>query len=157
MWQHVAGHLYIVYGVGRLVLRVILLAAFVAVLAGIGSLDSFDAFGVNAYLNHFRQKQEPPVHLTVKGPYGIVRHPFYASGIVALWVTPALSIDRLLLNVLFTGWIVLGASLEERDLLADFGGDYARYRESVPMFVPRLWIRKAKAETVKAGSRNRAA
>jgi protein-S-isoprenylcysteine O-methyltransferase Ste14 len=67
----------------------------------------------------------------VKGPYGTVRHRFYAFAIAALWATPALSVDRLLLNVLFTGWILFGASLEERDLLADFGEDYAHYRESV--------------------------
>ena len=76
---------------------------------------------------------------TVKGPYRYLRHPFYAFSIVALWAIPSLSVDRLLFNVLFTGWIVLGAALEERDLLAQFGDDYARYRQTVPMLVPRPW------------------
>lgn len=49
LWQHAGGHLYIVYGVGRWVLRTILLLAFVGVLWGIGSLERFDAFGANAY------------------------------------------------------------------------------------------------------------
>jgi methanethiol S-methyltransferase len=146
LWQQVAGPLYIVLGVGRWVLRITLLLAFVGVLWGIGSLERFDAFGVDTYLNHVRQRRAPPEHLTVRGPYGLVRHPFYAFGIVALWATPVLSVDRLLLNVLFTGWILLGARHEERDLLADFGEDYARYRESVPMFFPRIWKTRTKAE-----------
>jgi methanethiol S-methyltransferase len=157
LWQHAGGYLYAVYGAGRWVLRIILLLAFVGVLWGIRSLERFDAFGANAYLNHLRQRQVPPGHLTVKGPYGLVRHPFYAFGIVALWATPALSVDRLLLNVLFTGWILLGASLEERDLHADFGEEYAHYRESVPMFVPRLSKTRTKAERATRASGNRAA
>ena len=67
----------------------------------------------------------------------MVRHPFYFLGIVALWASPTLSLDRLLLNVLFTAWIVFGATLEERDLLAQFGEDYKLYQRAVPMFVPR--------------------
>ncbi len=39
----------------------------------------------------------------------------------------------------------LGASLEERDLLAEFGEDYARYCKTVPMLVPRLWSQRKKA------------
>ncbi len=156
-WQHAAGNVYTVHGVGRWVLRITLLLAFVGVLWGIGSLERFDVFGVDAYLNHLRQRQEPPGHLTVKGPYGIVRHPFYAFGIVALWATPVFSADRLLLNVLFTGWILLGASLEERDLLADFGENYVRYRESVPMFLPRVRRGRTESKKTNPASRNRAA
>jgi len=156
-WQHTAANLYAVYGLARWTLRIPLMLAFVGVLWGIGSLERFDAFGVDAYLNHLRQREGPTEHLAVKGPYRIVRHPFYAAGIVALWATPFLSVDRLLLNVLFTGWILLGASLEERDLLAHFGEDYARYRESVPMFVPRLSRWRKKNEGAKAVSGSRAA
>ncbi len=157
LWQHAGGYLCSVYGVGRWVLRIIWLLAFVGVLWGIGSLERFDAFGADAYLNHLRQRRPSSGHLTVRGPYGIVRHPFYAFAIVALWATPAPSVDRLLLNVLFTGWILLGASLEERDLLADFGEDYARYRESVPMFVPRPWKTRTKAQRTAPPSGSRAA
>jgi protein-S-isoprenylcysteine O-methyltransferase Ste14 len=142
LWQHVAVNLYVVHGIGRWMLRMVLLLAFAAVLWGIGSLEKFDAFGIDAYLDHVRQRQRPTEDLSLKGPYGIVRHPFYAAGIVALWATPFLSLDRLVLNVLFTSWIIVGANLEEGDLLAHFGQNYARYRESVPMFVPRLSSRR---------------
>jgi protein-S-isoprenylcysteine O-methyltransferase Ste14 len=154
-WQHSAVNLYALQGAGRWVLRVVLLIAFVGVLWGIRSLERFDAFGIDLYLAHIRRSQSSPARLTIKGPYGLVRHPFYAFAIVALWATPVLSTDRLLLNVLFTGWILLGASLEERDLLAEFGEDYARYRQAVPMFVPRGWTRRDKADKEKAVSGGR--
>ncbi len=152
LWQHTPGNLYNVQGFARWTLRIPLVLAFVGVLWGIGSLEKFDAFGIDAYLNHVRQRQRPSEHLTVQGPYRIVRHPFYAAGIVALWATPSLSVDRLLLNILFTGWILLGAILEERDLLAHFGEDYIRYRRSTPMFVPR-WRKKGERATAVSGRR----
>jgi methanethiol S-methyltransferase len=47
-----------------------------------------------------------------------------------------LSKDRLLLNVLFTIWIVLGARWEERDLTAAFGDAYRTHQRGVPMLIP---------------------
>jgi methanethiol S-methyltransferase len=44
--------------------------------------------------------------------------------------------DRLLFNVLWTGWIWIGAILEERDLVREFGDVYQRYQKAVPMLVP---------------------
>jgi len=49
---------------------------------------------------------------------------------------PDLSLDRLLFNVLWSVWIVLGAYFEERDLVADFGEEYRQYQKSVPMLMP---------------------
>lgn len=157
LWQHSAENFYALSGLGRWVLRALLLLAFVGVLWGIRSLDRFDAFGIDAHLAHVRGQQLPSGGLIVKGPYRLVRHPFYAFAIIAAWATPVLSVDRLLLNVLFTAWIVLGANLEERDLLATFGDDYKRYRQAVPMFVPRLWRRRRQADQPNAGSRDHAA
>jgi protein-S-isoprenylcysteine O-methyltransferase Ste14 len=35
-----------------------------------------------------------------------------------------------------TLYIVVGATLEERDLVETFGDDYRRYQREVPMIVP---------------------
>jgi protein-S-isoprenylcysteine O-methyltransferase Ste14 len=72
----------------------------------------------------------------VRGAYRWVRHPFYACILVLVWSCPELTADRLVFNLLWTAWIVLGAALEERDLAADFGDAYRRYRRRVPMLVP---------------------
>ncbi|MCK7479628.1 MAG: hypothetical protein M0C28_21625 [Candidatus Moduliflexus flocculans] len=57
--------------------------------------------------------------MTITGPYRLVRHPLYLLSIVMIWSCPDLTTDRLLFNLLWTGWIVVGAYLEERDLVAD--------------------------------------
>ncbi len=156
LWQHSAMNVYALHGAARWPFRVILLLAFAGVVWGIQSLERFDAFGIDMYLAHVRGRQLPPVSMTVDGPYGMVRHPFYAFGIVAVWATPVLSVDRLLFNCLFTGWIYLGARLEERDLLGEFGEHYAFYRKAVPMFLPRSWTPQRAARKAKAASGGRA-
>ena len=141
-WQPSRANVYALEGAGRWLLRGILLLSLAGIVWGIRSLGNFDAFGIQAFLA--RRRTPHPATLTIEGPYRFVRHPFYCFGIVALWAAPVLSLDRLLLNGLFTAWIVFGAILEERDLLAEFGEDYKRYQRAVPMFVPITCARSAR-------------
>jgi protein-S-isoprenylcysteine O-methyltransferase Ste14 len=46
--------------------------------------------------------------------------------------------DRLLFNLLWTIWIVIGSYFEEKDLIAEFGDAYREYQKRVPMLVPFL-------------------
>jgi protein-S-isoprenylcysteine O-methyltransferase Ste14 len=73
---------------------------------------------------------------TVRGPYRWVRHPLYFFCLLMIWSCPDLSLDRLLHNVLWTAWIVVGSVLEERDLVASFGEEYSNYKREVPMLIP---------------------
>ena len=66
----------------------------------------------------------------------MVRHPLYLFSILMIWSCPDLTTDRLLFNFLWTVWIVIGAFLEERDLVTEFGDLYLEYRKRVPMFIP---------------------
>jgi methanethiol S-methyltransferase len=102
----------------------------------IRSLGSLDVFGIEALAARARAQEARAAQLTVRGPYRWVRHPFYFSGIVAIWACPNLSLDRLLFDVLFTLWIVAGAHLEERDLTVQFGDAYRAYQHRVPMLLP---------------------
>jgi protein-S-isoprenylcysteine O-methyltransferase Ste14 len=135
-WQPSIASLYALQGVALWSLRGVLLLSLGGVLWGIRSLREFDAFGIQDYLSRVRGEQPHPATLTIRGPYRFVRHPFYFFGIVALWSAPTLSLDRLLLNLLFTVWIVFGAVMEERDLMAEFGEKYRLYQQTVPMLVP---------------------
>jgi hypothetical protein len=65
-----------------------------------------------------------------------VRHPLYSCILVLFWTNPAMTADQLLLSVMWTAWIWVGAMLEERDLLAEFGESYGAYRRQVPMLIP---------------------
>lgn len=137
-WQRSTVEIYVATGVLRWLVAALLLACLAGILWGIRSLEHFDAFGIDVFLSATRHEEGHPAKLTIEGPYGLVRHPFYTFGMVALWAAPTLSLDRLLLNTLFTLWIALGATLEERDLLWEFGEDYRLYQRAVPRFVPRM-------------------
>ncbi len=49
---------------------------------------------------------------------------------------PDLTLDRLLLNLLFTVFVIVGTLFEERDLVATFGEAYRSYQRKVPMLIP---------------------
>ncbi|MDA8404990.1 MAG: hypothetical protein M0Z56_12485 [Desulfobacteraceae bacterium] len=56
-----------------------------------------------------------------------------------IWTQVSVTTDRLLFNGLWTLWIIVGAMLEERDLIASFGDAYRNYRSNVPMLIPYKW------------------
>ena len=116
--------------------RIIFLLALVVGVWGGLSLKGFDTLGLRPIRNRFRTTPSRPPVLVVQGAYRWVRHPMYLVVLLMIWSYPLLTIDRLLFNMLWTIWIVIGAVLEERDLIADFGDDYREYQRNVPMLLP---------------------
>jgi protein-S-isoprenylcysteine O-methyltransferase Ste14 len=56
-----------------------------------------------------------------------------------------MTVGHLLFSVLTTAYVVIGALLEERDLVELFGDQYRHYRQKVPMLVP-FWPKPPGAE-----------
>lgn len=100
------------------------------------SLKSFDPLGVRQLLARLRRTAPETMPISVRGAYRLVRHPLYLSSILMFWSSPDLTSDRLLFNLLWTAWTVVGAILEERDLAAEFGDGYRQYQRKVPMLIP---------------------
>ena len=121
---------------GRWLLGVLSLLAIAGTLWGVRALGAFDAFGLNPITARLGGQQPQSTSLVIRGPYLWVRHPLYSFMLVLIWSSPHLSADRLLFNVLWTSWIVLGSYLEERDLVAAFGDSYRQYQKTVPMLIP---------------------
>jgi protein-S-isoprenylcysteine O-methyltransferase Ste14 len=92
-----------------------------------------------------------PPELSERGLYRVVRHPIMLGFLVAFWCAPRMTAGHLLFASACTAYIAAGTRLEERDLLARFGVAYARYRERVPMLLPRPWRRRVR--TSRAASR----
>jgi protein-S-isoprenylcysteine O-methyltransferase Ste14 len=120
---------------------------------GVHSLGEFDPFGTLALKADVHGTPPPPAAFVARGPYRYVRHPLYLSTLLLIWCAPHLSTDRLLFNVLWTAWIIIGTTLEERDLLAYFGEAYRRYQLRVPMLIPapRLPGRHTKSKSESGG------
>ncbi len=136
LWQPSDHYLFRLGGAARWVSACAVLAAFAGFAWGVRSLRWFDPFGQLALQASVRGVPAPPLAFVAEGAYRFVRHPLYLFMLVLIWSTPRLSADQLLFIVLWTLWIVVGTRLEERDLVADFGGTYRRYQISVPMLIP---------------------
>lgn len=135
-WQKSAYVLATPQGIIRWLMRAVFILAILGFYWGLRALGSFDAFGLSPILNNLRGKDPPPMPFIVRGPYRWVRHPLYFFSLLLIWSCPDLSLDRLLYNVLWSTWIIVGSVLEERDLLADFGESYRDYQLKVPMLIP---------------------
>jgi protein-S-isoprenylcysteine O-methyltransferase Ste14 len=135
-WQRVEVVVWSLDDRWRWLSRGLFLVAGVVFWWAVAALGSFDAFGVRSARRGARLRAAATPSLRIAGPYRLVRHPIYTSLLICLWAVPTVTLDRLLLAVLTTAWLVVGARLEERDLVADFGEPYRRYQRAVPMLLP---------------------
>ncbi len=135
LWQESPQVLVGIDGFGRALVRAAFILGILGGLWGALALRS-DLLGIEAILVRMRWSAPRETPFAILGPYRLVRHPLYLFTLVVIWAAPELSADRLLLDVLLTVWMVVGAILEERDLVADFGEEYREYQRRVPMLIP---------------------
>jgi protein-S-isoprenylcysteine O-methyltransferase Ste14 len=136
LWQTSQTVLFRIQGPLEALPRAISLLAIAGFIWGVRALGTFDAFGRIPIVVHLRGKQFRPPDFVLRGPYLWVRHPLYFFILLLIWSVPDMTSDRLLLNVLWTFWIVLGSYLEEKDAVAGFGERYRDYQKTVPMLLP---------------------
>ncbi len=144
LYQRVDAPLFVLHGLPRLIVTTTALIAVASLAWAIYALRTFDPFGIRPIRHHLRDgaacsSAGTPFRakaFVVHGPFQWVRHPMYSAIIVLLWASPQMSPSRLELAALWTAYIYVGALLEERDLIAEFGEKYRQYCEKVPMLVP---------------------
>jgi protein-S-isoprenylcysteine O-methyltransferase Ste14 len=106
------------------------LAVFTLV-AGIMQTGLFEFAGL-AHLSAAYDDSKP-AGLVVDGLYAYIRHPLYTAGMVFIWLSPEMTVNRLVVWVIFTLYIIIGAYFEEKKLLTDFGPAYAEYKARTPI------------------------
>lgn len=136
-WQPLPGLLWQAQGTAATVLLAINGAGWLLLVASTYMVDHWDFNGMRQAWDYLRRRAPTPPPFMTRYAYRFVRHPMMTGLLIGLWVVPAMSWGHLVLSAGFTAYILVGTRFEERDLVRNLGEDYLRYRERVPMLVPR--------------------
>ncbi|MFI5316509.1 MAG: methanethiol S-methyltransferase [Myxococcota bacterium] len=117
-------------------------------------IDHFDLFGLRQVF--LRATGQPYTEKRFATPllYKHIRHPIYAGWLIAFWVAPAFSVGHLLFASALTMYILIAVPLEERDLAAQLGEPYEKWRAETPALVPRIG-RRVRSQPVRVSEEAR--
>ena len=136
-WRPLGGLVWQVdHPVATAVLWTLFAAGWVLAFVTTVLISHFDLFGLRQVWMALIGKPHVPVGFVMPWLYGVVRHPLYLGFILAFWMTPTMTVTHLVFAIATTGYILIAIQLEERDLVAEHGSAYERYRQRVPMLVP---------------------
>jgi protein-S-isoprenylcysteine O-methyltransferase Ste14 len=141
-WRPIVGTIWQVEGGPATILTAISWIGWLTALASTYMIDHFEMFGLRQVATHPRPAARVQVFKT-RLLYGVVRHPLMLGFLLAFWATPHMTAGHLLFAALTTGYILIGVRLEERDLIAQFGAIYEKYRQRVPMLIPHVLGRRS--------------
>ena len=142
-WRPIGGIAWSIESpVGRAIVWAICAVGWLVVLLSTFMINHFDLFGLRQAYLAMVGAEYTPLRFTERWLYAFVRHPIMLGFLIAFWAVPTVSWGHLLFTVGCTGYIFVGLWFEERDLLAHHGDDFRRYRERVPMVIPRIGVEK---------------
>ncbi len=110
---------------------------WVLVLVSTFLINHFELFGLQQVFARLTQRAMPEVQFKTPLLYRYVRHPLYFGLLLSFWAVPVMTAGRLLFAFGCSAYILIGIAFEERDLIAQFGERYRRYRVEVGMLLPR--------------------
>jgi protein-S-isoprenylcysteine O-methyltransferase Ste14 len=119
-------------------LTALYLAGYGVLLYSTFLIDHFDLFGLRQVFLRAMGKTYTEKRFATPALYKLIRHPLYLGWIVVFWATPSFTVGHLLFASFMTTYIFLAIPLEERDLAAQLGAPYERWREQTPAFIPRF-------------------
>ncbi len=125
------------------VLSALFWIGWLIVLASTFMIDHFSLFGLKQVHAHLKMRAASEAGFLKTGFYRLVRHPLMTGFLIAFWAAPAMSVGHLLFAAVTTGYILFAVlRLEEKDLVAEIGGEYQAYQREVPAFFPGFGGRK---------------
>jgi protein-S-isoprenylcysteine O-methyltransferase Ste14 len=99
-------------------------------------INHFELFGLRQVFARLAGRELPEPVFRTPFFYRYVRHPLYLGLLLGFWAAPVMTAGHLLFSIGCTGYILVGIWFEERDLIAQFGDRYRRYRNQVGMLLP---------------------
>jgi methanethiol S-methyltransferase len=82
-----------------------------------------------------RRKEQSEEVLITWGIYGSIRHPQFLAGMILLWSRNLHDID-VVISAVLSGYLLVGARIEEKRMLAKWGDKFRRYMERTGRFIP---------------------
>jgi protein-S-isoprenylcysteine O-methyltransferase Ste14 len=136
-WRPIPGTVWLVEEpIARAVLTGVFWFGWGVLLLATFLINHFELFGLQQVYDNWRGRPFAPPAFKTPALYKYVRHPIYLGFVLAFWATPHMTQGHLLFAIATTGYILIGIFFEERDLIAQFGDQYRRYRQRVPMLFP---------------------
>jgi len=101
-------------------------------------INHFELFGLRQVYARLGGRTLPETAFKTPLLYRYVRHPLYVGLLLGFWSAPVMTAGHALFALGASAYILVGIWFEERDLVAQFGERYLKYRAEVGMLVPRL-------------------
>lgn len=99
-------------------------------------IDHFDLFGLRQVVLLWKGTSYTEKRFVTPTLYRFIRHPLYVGWFITFWATPDMTVGHLLFAVVTSLYILAAIPLEERDLAAQLGEPYRRWRDTTPAFLP---------------------
>jgi ferredoxin-type protein NapG len=135
-WQASGPVLWAAEGVAAVLMRTVQVAGLVLAVWAAFVVGAASMLGLPHLRALARGRKEPSAELIALPPYSLIRQPLNLGILMALAAMPEVTLDRLLLGIVFAIWILLVAPFEERDAEMEFGEGYTVYLDRTPRWLP---------------------
>lgn len=135
LWQPLPGVAYAVGNWWRLPFWALQMCGALLTTRAAGAIDPLELAGI-------RQTTGPASNdnLKIRGPFLVVRHPIYLGWMMMVFLTPTMTINRLLFATISSAYLVLAIPWEEKSLVAAHGLRYQEYQQAVRWrVIPGIW------------------
>ncbi len=128
------------HGYLRIIQVVFITLGVVLFLLGAKKYDARRFFGIAQLQETIpRRSMSANGKLDTTGIHSLIRHPWYSALLLVLWSRP-FDVSTLIINTIFSAYLIIGALLEERKLVMEFGDAYRDYQKNVSMLFPFKWL-----------------
>ena len=118
-----------------------ILISLLLFVAGSRNYDFLQFLGIQQILDKSAYKSlSKSGDLKTKGILYLTRHPWYTAFLIFLWAREINS-TSIIVNIIFSIYLVFGTYLEEQKLKIEFGETYTKYQKNVSMLLPIKWIK----------------
>ena len=139
-WQPLPGIVWSVENpVGQVALYALYAIGWAYLLLSTFVTNHFELMGLRQVYLYFMNKPYTSLPFTRKFMYRYSRHPMMLGVLIGMWAIPVMSVSHFIMALLFTTYIAIGVSLEEDDLVKDFGDTYRDYKKEIATFIPKIF------------------